>query len=201
MAKNNMWGVKLKDDRPIHVVLFVSRNKDNKNIIKFKERRKAFITNDEPDDPDLLNDFYLFAEEGAEGEISRMYYSLNARNPEKIYKELVHFLIDNPDFNLTSIQSKLASIAAKKECAAEKKWFFDFDINDLNKVCEFMKDIEDIDYTVEPHAQRTVNGYSVICEHGFDTRTLFEKWNSDDIALKRDDLLLFEWVANTHDKF
>jgi len=194
MAKNNMWGVKLKDDRPIHVVLFVSRNKDNDHIKGFKERRKSFITTEDINSYKILNEFYSFSKAGVYGETSRMYYSLNARNSEKIYKELMHFLIDNPDFNLASIQSKLASIAAKKECAAEKKWLFDFDINDYDSLAEFMNDIKDIDDSVELNYYNTIHGFAVTCSHGFDTRTLLEKWNA--VTLKRDDLLLVKWYGN-----
>ena len=194
MAKNNMWGVKLKDDKPIHVVLFVSRNKDNDHIKGFKERSKSFITTEDINSYKILNDFYSFSKAGVYGETSRMYYSLNARNSEKIYKELMHFLIDNPDFNLTSIQSKLASIAAKKECAAEKKWLFDFDISDYDSLAEFMNDIKDIDDSVELKYYNTIHGFAVTCSHGFDTRTLLEKWNT--VTLKRDDLLLVKWYDN-----
>ncbi len=201
MAKNNMWGVKLKDDRPIHVVLFVSRNKDNKDIEGFKERRMSFITNEPLNSAKLDQMFFNFLREGVEGELSRMYYSLNARDPEKIYKELVHFLIDNPDFNLPSIQSKLAGIAAKKECAAEKKWFFDFDINNHDSLIQFMNDINDIDNTIELNHYKTIHGYAVTCSHGFDTRSLLEKWNNDDITLKRDDLLLINWARHNFIKY
>ena len=192
-SKNKIWGIKLKDDRPINVVLFISRNKDNKGIDNYKERRYSFITNEDRDSPKLLNKFYAFVNDGLPGELSRMYYSQNRRKPEVIYKELLHFLIDNPDFNLPSIDSKIAGIAAKKECSAEKRWFFDFDVKDNELLQEFLNDINKIDDTVYMHVNETIHGYAVEVNHGFDTRSLLEKWSDYEITLKRDDLLLINW--------
>ena len=194
MAKGKMWGITRTDDRPINVVLFISRNKDNVDVEGFKERRKSFITKECMLSEKLLNQFILFKNEGVTGEMSRMYYSVNDRNPDKIYTELLHFLIDNPDFNLTSIDSKLAGIAAKKECrnSASKKWLFDFDMNDDNELEEFLTDIENIDNTIKVMFMHTPHGYAVITDKGFDTRTLLEKWEQI-VTLKRDDLLLVHW--------
>ena len=128
--KNFLWGTESFNDSPIHVVLFVSRNKDNKDIEGFKERRQSFITHEPIDSSKLEVKFASFAAEGVAGETSRMYYSVNARDGKKIYQQLLHFLIDNPDFNLCSIQPKLAGIAAQKECALTKHWMFDLDTDD-----------------------------------------------------------------------
>lgn len=194
---NSMWGVERANDRPIHNVLFVSRNKDNKSVENFKERREAFITN--RDMIDLKSKFEVFANSGVEGETSRMYYSVNARDPQKVYNGLLHFLIDNPDFNLCSIQSKLAAIAAKKECAAEKKWMFDFDIDDEEKVSAFCNDIiefaKDPDHAIEVTRYKTPHGYAVITNRGFDTRALYKIWNPELIELKRDDMLCCYWIT------
>ena len=193
--KNFKWGVTSFDESPIHVVLFVSRNKDNKDITNFTERRKSFITNKTVEE--LGSEFSSFVKMGVVGEISRMYYSVNERDPEKIYKELMHFLFDNPNFNLCSLDSKLAGIAAKKECAKTKRWMFDFDINDFKKVKDFLKDIEWILFKAnsEPiniEIHKTPNGYAIITQKGFDTRELLTKWNKD-VTLKRDDLLCVKW--------
>ena len=40
MSKNKCWGIDTKDNKPIRVCLFVSRNKDNKRIENFVERRR-----------------------------------------------------------------------------------------------------------------------------------------------------------------
>ena len=188
--KNFKWGTESFNDKPIYVVLFVSRNKDNAEIEGFVERRISFITHKAPHE--LETEFTNFVNNGLIGEFSRMYYSVNPRDPEKIYKQLLHFLIDEPDFNLCCINSKLAGIAATKECNAGKRWMFDFDICDNDKVWEFAADIKAIDPEVEVDIHPTPHGYAVITNRGFDTRKLFEKWTKD-VTLKRDDLLCIDW--------
>ena len=196
--KNSKWGTESFSDQSVHVVLFVSRNKDNKNIEGFKERRESFITNKDADSEWLIIRFNEFVERGVSGEHSRMYFSVNARDPKKIWTELMHFMFDNPDFNLCSIQSKLAGIAAQKSCALEKRWMFDFDIDDEEKVHEFREDIckeihkKDALAKVEITTRKTHHGYAFITDRGFDCRELLEKWNSD-VSLKRDDLLCVHW--------
>lgn len=187
--KNNKWSVESFSAEPIHVVLFVSRNKDNLFIPDFKERRKSFITHKKAED--LKEEFNDFVSHGREGEMCRMYYSVNARDPQKIHTQLMHFLFDNPDFNLCSIAPKLAGIAAQKECALEKKWMFDFDSKD--DIDWFLADIHSCtDGEVTPKLYPTPHGYAVIVDHGFDTRELMEDWK-DIVTLKRDDLLCVDW--------
>lgn len=182
--KNNKWSVESFSEKPIHVILFVSRKKDNKHIPDFKERRISFITNKTTEE--LKSKFYSFVNEGTKGEISRFYYSVNARDPVKIHRQLLHFLIDTPDFNLCSIAPKLAGIAAQKECALEKKWMFDFDINDITKAEEFEDDL--IKYCLPITRYRTPHGFAFVIDEHFDTRELMNKW-AEDVTLKRDDLL------------
>lgn len=189
------WGFIPDDDRDIHVCLFVSRNKDNKDVPNFVERRKSFITTRDYNDEKLLSEFYHFVNDGKPNEMCRMYYSLNARNKETVRKKLIHFLIDEPNFNLCALPSKLASIAANKECAKAKHWFFDFDINDNGKVNEFIKDIQNIDDNIIMIKQRTPNGYAVITNRGFDTKELLNKWN-ENVTLKKDDLICVCWKYN-----
>ena len=138
-----------------------------------------------------------------------MYLSVNARDNTKVYKELLHFLIDNPDFNLAHIQSKIAGMAAKKECALEKKWMFDFDCEDENELDEFLDDLStaysrnnrlhgflldsSITYILDfKRVYKTPNGYAIVIDYGFDTRELLEKYK-DIVTLKRDDLLCVAW--------
>lgn len=188
--KNNKWSVESFSDGPIHVVLFTSRNKDNQHLPDFKERRKSFITHKTPEE--LEPEFNDFVSHGREGEMCRMYYSVNARDPQKIHTQLMHFLFDNPDFNLCSIAPKLAGIAAQKECALEKKWMFDYDSEE--GIGEFEKDIIVNARPAVEHIEeyRTPHGYAVIVDHGFDTRKLMEKWK-DIVTLKRDNLLCVDW--------
>jgi hypothetical protein len=134
------WGYEVEPAKDLYVVLFISRNKDNKDVGNFKERRMSFIVTD-PYDEKLMEKFEDFVNNGVSKEMSRFYISVNARNPEKVRKGLIHFLIDEPNFNLAHIDGKLASIAQQKDCANEKKWMFDFDINDVEKFEEFLDDV------------------------------------------------------------
>lgn len=192
--KNNLWSVESFSEKPIHVVLLVSRKKDNQDIPDFKERRQSFITHKTI--PELMdNEFLHFVQDGHFGETSRLYYSVNARDPEKIHKQLLHFLIDEPEFNLCSIQPKLAGIAAQKECALEKKWMFDFDNNDSELANLFMQDIYEIVPDAKVIKYQTPHGYAIIVDKHFDTRELLDRWHDKDVdvTLKRDDLLCADW--------
>lgn len=188
VSNSKSWGFDPTDDKDIYVCLFISRNKDNKDVPNFVERRKSFITTRDYNDPDLIREFFNFVSNGVPNEISRMYYSLNSRSKEVVYKNLLHFLIDEPNFNLCALSSKIASIAAKKECAKTKYWFFDFDIKDKNKVAEFINDIYSIDNDVKVTYRETPNDYAIIVSRGFDTRELLNKW-SKNVTLKKDDLV------------
>jgi hypothetical protein len=188
--KNFKWGTESFNSKPIYVVLFVSRNKDNAEIEGFVERRTSFITHKSVSE--LQTEFSDFVSHGKPGEFCRMYYSVNPRDPVKIHKQLLHFLIDEPDFNLCCMNSKLAGIAASKECNAGKSWMFDFDIPDKKQLWDFIDDIVKIDATINISAHPTPHGYAVITDRGFDTRKLFEKW-TENVTLKRDDLLCVAW--------
>lgn len=179
----------------VYVVLFMSRNKDNKDIPNYKQRRKTFITKRKVDDPILQREFTKFFEDGVQGEMCRMYYSVNARNTNKIHRELLHFLIDNPEYNLCGIESKISSIAAKKECANERRWLFDFDSSDTDKLSLFCENIKEIDNEIRVIIHKTPNGYAVITNRGFDIRKLSDDWN-EFITLKKDDLLCVHWLMD-----
>ena len=126
--------------------------------------------------------------------MSRFYYSINSRDSKKVYKEFLHFLIDNPDFNLCAAPAKLAGLAAKKENAKTKHWMFDFDNSNMEELFEFyhlvtnyMGDTNSIKYRMTP------NGFAVIVDHGFDSRPCLEgKW-ANIVSLKRDDYLCYDW--------
>ena len=191
--KNFKYDTSKFNEHPINVVLFVSRNKDNSQIEGFKERRRSFITHEPIDSEVLKTKFAEFVYSGVSGELCRFYYSINERDPEKIHKFLIHFLIDNEDFNICDIQPKLASIAAKKECARSKRWMFDFDIDDDALVNEFIEDIKAIDFSIEVNKYKTPHGYGVIVSHGFDTRTLYEQWDRSKTECKKVDLMCIDW--------
>lgn len=192
--KNHKWGTQSFTSEPIYVVLFVSRNKDNRQLDGFKERRMSFITHHQFDDEKLIRKFDHFVEDGISGEMSRMYCSVNARNGTKIHQQLMHFLFDNPEFNLCDIAPKLAGIAAMKECAAEKRFMFDFDCDDPVKLVQFIQDIKDYskDDSIIDYTHQTPHGYAVVIKHGFDTREFMPKWK-DIVELKRDDMICVCW--------
>lgn len=104
------------------------------------------------------------------------------------------FLIDE-DFNLAHLDGKLASIAAKKECAKTKRWMFDFDLDNNVEVSKFLTDISKcVTEPLHTEIRKTPHGYAIITERGFDTRKL----GLDDIwyniaTLKKDDLLCYTW--------
>lgn len=164
------WGFKVEESKDLYVVLFISRNKDNKDIENFKERRKAFITTKTPEELEIT--FKHFVEDGVDGEMSRFYYSVNSRDAIKVKKQLLHFLIDE-DFNLTHLDGKLASIAAKKECAKTKRWMFDFDSENSTELSNFITDISKcVTEPLKTEVRKTPHGYAIITERGFDTRQL-----------------------------
>lgn len=186
---------KNNDNTLLNVVLFVSRKKDNKEIEGFKERKQAFLTNEPVNSEVLRAKFSRFTATGMYEEFSRMYYSVNSRKSQDVYKDFLYFLIDNPDFNLCSASSKLAGIAMGHKNAETKHWLFDFDNNDTDKVREFMDDIHNYDLSCQIDAHQTPNGFAVIVDHGFDTRDLLKKWDKY-VTLKRDDFLCCNWKRN-----
>lgn len=197
-----------KSDK-LTVVLFVSRNKDNKDLPNFTERRNAFTTTKEPEE--LRNQFQAFVTQGRHGEMCRMYVSVNPRSNAKTFKALQHKLLDH-EFNLSSLPQRVAALAALKENAYDSKhlkWLFDFDPvegkDTENLLQEFLADVQNCHettqtkkgetrptMTVETH--KTPNGYGVVVDQRFDTRELLDKWTN--VELKRDDLLCVRWARN-----
>lgn len=176
----------------LKVVLFVSRNKDNKHISDFKERRVSFLTDKLIGE--LNKDFDEFVKRGLPNEMCRFYQQVNKRDNNKIRKSLIHELVDNENLNMSKLDSKIASISSKKENRSESKWLFDFD-EDKRLIGSFLKDVKSYlpkDKTVIP--LETPNGYSVVVEQGFDTRELLDKWKN--VELKRDDMVCLDWKEN-----
>ena len=171
----------------MRVILFASRNKDNKHIAGFKERRKSFVSN--LTDEELIEEFSSFVEKGVEGEFSRLYVSINTRDEAKVHKAFMHWLIDHPDCDLTRLESKVASLAAKPECRETKRWMFDFD-EDESRYEEFARDVYLCDPQVKLEKFRTPNGLCVVADRGFDTRGL-KKWAN--VELKKDAMRCLRW--------
>lgn len=211
-ASQERWN----SDEPIWAVMFISRNKDNRNLEGFRERRLSFLSTRVNDKEYMARKFKSFVNDGIDGEMSRMYVSVNSRNVYKSKKELLHYLIDNMDsYNLAALDGITVKIAMKREMAAEKKRLFDIDINDESKVNEFVNDLYDrgaTEETVDVH--KTPNGYAVVIERGVDLRGLVDtmpnaklkdkkdkgpwKWSKDEVSYKLDDLLLMYWATKNN---
>ena len=182
------------------IVLFISQNKDNKNVEGFKQRSYSFLTSEytsAQEETNLFKDFNNFVSKGVLGETSRWYMSINARDSKKVNNKLIHYIVDHPEMNPAIIPSKSVSLAQSIECAVTKKWLFDFDSDDYKNMLEFKEDIHKIikcDKQEIVHYE-TMNGYAVIVPHGFDTRDLLEKWNQEEtiVEVKRDGMLLLDW--------
>lgn len=178
------------EQRALRVALFISRNKDNSDVPGFEQRSRKFLT-DKTDD-ELRERFEEFVYAGVPGEFCRLYVSVNARDNEKVQRGLMHWLVDHPDQDMAHIESRTVAIAAKSECAAERKWMFDFD-TDVSLLPEFEADVAACDPNVELEAFATPNGLCVITSRGFDVRKLDlgGKWR--DVELKKDDQRCLYW--------
>ena len=179
----------------LKVVLFTSRNKDNKNLEHFKKRSKTFLTTKDKDDKTLIDKFENWSEQGLSGETSRFYISVNSRDSDKINKAFIHYLLNNPQISPASYPQRVASVAAKKENASEFKWLFDFD-EKKELIPEFISDIKNESNLTDEEIEfsETVTGFAVVVKHGFDTRNLLKKWKN--VELKRDDMLLVDFLKN-----
>ena len=182
-------------DKDFRNVLFVSRNKDNSwlnNSIcqPFKPRTKSFVAEVSPFDvSSLYDEFKTFVNEGVNGEISRLYVSVNARDEQKVHRALIHELIDKLDFDMTKIDSKIASIATKPANRKTSHWLFDFDRDDFDLFYKFFTEVSE---QTQILAQKpTMNGYALVVAHGFDTRKLLRKYPM--VTLKRDAMILSYW--------
>lgn len=176
---------------PLRVILFLSRNRDNKEIQGFKERAKIFLT-DKEDISELRPAFDKFVLDGVAGEMSRFYVSINSRNPEIIKKILVKkILYDN--ISILDMNTITCSVADLAECASEKRWLFDYDEDSYGAVQSFIEKVKEYGNFTEKEVELhdTPNGYAVVVKHGFDTRKLLAEFPC--ATLKRDDKLCYDW--------
>ena len=202
----------LTDRSVVNVVMFVSRNKDNKDLPGFSERRTAFATTWSPDDPRLDKMFSSFAASGVNHETSRFYISVNDRDNQKIIAALQHYLIDERNnVNPAGLSLLTVRLAMKRENAATKRRLFDFDSSNEALLNGFVKDLKlrgltDKEIEVYP----TINHYSVVVSRGVDLRGLVDtipdvpendkkdrgpfKYPTDIVTYKVDDLLLVDWM-------
>lgn len=169
-------------------VFFASRNKDNKDVKDFKQRKISFLTDKSLDE--LKGKFDAFVARGVKGELSRFYISVNERNNESTIKDLQHYLLDHPTFSATKLESKVTSLAMQPQNAAEHKWLFDYDSSkDLDRFVEDLTLEGFKENEIEVH--KTVHNYAVIVSHGFDSRKILAKYNN--CELKRDAMLCVKW--------
>lgn len=179
----------------LYVYIIRSRNKDNKDILNFKERIKIILEYKENEDK-VNEEFHKFAADGVPGERTRLYRSLNSRNEAKIREELViRLLRDKP--SVTKLNRTLASVAQQVKNRDESKWLFDFDVDDELLMCDFVHDViifSGISLS-DIQAYKTPHGYAIVVPHGFDIRKLMEKWKDYDITLKRDELLFLDMIV------
>lgn len=201
----------LTNSKEINIVMFVSRNKDNKGIVGFKERRLSFPTTWDETDERLHERFKEFKQRGLEGETSRLYFSLNARDNKKVTRSLLHFVLDNQlELNPAGLSLLVTRIAMQKENASTKHRLFDFDSGDLKLLKEFISDLKSRGLSdTEVNVRETVNNYAVTIAHGVDLRGIVDtmpdlpverkkdkgpwKWGSDIVTYKPDDLVLVDW--------
>ena len=187
----------------LRVLLFVSRNKDNSHLDSFKERKKAFLAylNGYNIPEWLEEEFNDFVSKGQFTEMCRMYISINARDPDKIKKDLAVELIQDPGgIDLTKADAIVARAAAhdKNKRSDQKRWLFDWDRPIItqtedqlfNKFCEYVDEYGG-GVTVYP----TPHGKAVLAEHGFDTRELATNYG-ETADPKRDALLCRMWEYN-----
>lgn len=177
----------------LYVYQIRSRNKDNKDVPNFKERTKTILEYKENEDK-VITIFHDFAEKGVKGEQTRLYRSVNSRNEEKIREELIIKLLrDKP--SMTKLDHVLTSVSQRVQNRDEKKWLFDFDIDDEVKVNDFIDDIYFYSGIENHELYKTPNGYAVVVPCGFDTRVLMEKWKDYDITLHKDRLLFLDAIT------
>lgn len=188
------------------VVFFVSRNKDNQNVVEFKERKETHFCKDVYE---LKEKFDKFVNEGKKGETSRFYVSVNDRDEDKARKALVCALVME-DVPLEKVKTKAVSLAMKPENAATKKWLFDFDCDNEEELLAFTTALtwrEGAPTTTVEMVCKTKNGYAVVVAHGFDTRGFLDEWNERlkkqnpnwGIELKRDAMLLWTWKTKAEE--
>lgn len=159
------------------LALFVSRNKDNLDLPEFEPRAYSQLFKSE-----LIaeKEFEEFVNKGLIGEVSRLYVNVNPISPEKVNRQLQHFLLDNLNYPPHALQNKIVSIAGKIDSKLTKNFLLDCDVNHS----EFLEIISKVPYNPEEidHG-KTPNGYYIICR-GFDTRYLLD--NHPNVTLIRD---------------
>ena len=206
----NKWGYKHKDNE-LYGVLFISRNKDNKDVPNFKPRRVAFTINgfEKIYERKFHNEFLAFRDSGVQGEFVRAYITVNSRDIDKTRKALICAMVNDEDISLSHIQAKVCSLSMEKGMNKTKRWMFDVDTKDYGFVKQFIHELEkdygflkantfddfmESDPTIEGmyYKQVSPNGYAILVNKGFDTRNIL-KDREDVVTLKCDDMIIVDW--------
>ena len=181
-------------EKKLYVYMMRSRNKDNKDIIDFKERSKNILVY--AGDELFVEDLYKrFVAEGKPNEKARLYRSVNARDEDKIRDNLIARLAVE-HYPVSKINNLVNSVSQDKSVAIERAWLFDFDCNDYGVLKDFINDI--IAYSDADNiktVKKTPNGYAVVCYHGFEhANDLIQgyAYQNIDITLMRDDMLFMD---------
>lgn len=184
--------------------LMVSRNKDNQGVPGFRERRRASLVavpRDVAPITRLAPMFETFVSAGVPQETSRLYVSVNARDNLKVRRALLERLIFDDSLSMGRLEATLCSVAARKECAAERQWLLDVDPDPSDpRMADdgwFDRLVADVvaagDFAgSDVRRHKTPHGYAIVVPHGFDTRRLMTAWHGI-VTLKRDDLLCVDW--------
>lgn len=182
------------DSGPLLGVLFRARRKDNQQVAGFKERCESFLTRRRPFE--LRDRFARFVAQGQPGEVSRFYVSVNARDNDKTRTALMHLLIDAQDVDMATIGQMAVSIAMQSEQRAERRWLLDVDDPSRIRVEALRRRIhriyEESDAPGVVTVISTINGYHLVCSHGFDVRQLgdMREW----AEIKKDALYLHAYA-------
>ena len=208
---NDTFQERPNSDEPLHAIMFVARNKDNRDLPNFKERREVFLTTQPEDSPILKQKFLEFAKRGQKNELSRLYISLNARDQQRTRISFMHYYLDHSDqINMAGLPAVATKLAMRRENAAENKRMFDIDTKDKNILNTFIKDLVNRSKTNNKiKLYETIHGFAVVIERGIDLRNLVDampdtklcdkkdkgpwKWPKDLITYKQDDFVLICW--------
>lgn len=190
-----------------YVNLFVSRNKENRDVADFHQRKEAFLA--AMDDEHVSSRFDSFVHAGVSGEVCRWYRSVNARKMGKVRKALITKLVNDDTVTLTHMDSLTAGLAAKPENAATKFWLFDVDISDYDEQMAFLMDLKEAahlqevpwneengekpeyPFLVGTGIYKTPNGLGVVVYDGFNPLELLKKWEGK-VELKRDAMVFLK---------
>jgi hypothetical protein len=219
---NDSFQERANSDKPLHAILFVARNKDNRDLPNFKERREVFLTTQPEDSPILKQKFLEFAKRSQKNELSRLYISLNARDQQKTRISFMHYFFDHSDqINMAGLPAIAAKLAMNRKNAVEKKRMFDVDTKDKNILKAFIADLtKQVMRSKTTNAiiiHSTIHGFAVVIERGIDLRNLVDtmsdaklcdkkdkgpwKWPKDLITYKQDDFVLLKWYRQTKEPY